>query len=168
MSILETIANLGKAPRAPNETIDILDRLHEEHELVKKLCKQLVESEKAPERTRLLNELKKALVPHERAEEKVVYDRIAALKDKEAKVDSAEGYLEHQLGDSVVAKLSKIADKKSVEFTAAAKVLKELLEHHIKEEEHAIWPIVRDNFSEDEREKMDVEFRAFKQKVKVP
>ena len=50
---------------------------------------------------------------------------------------------------------------------ASAKVLKELVEHHVKEEERNIWPLVRENFSFEQREQMNRDFLAAKKKVKV-
>ena len=51
--------------------------------------------------------------------------------------------------------------------SAAAKVLKELLDHHIKEEESDIWAQVKENFSTEQRERMNRDFLAAKKKVKV-
>jgi hemerythrin superfamily protein len=152
------------------EGSDILDTLKEEHDEVKSLCAQLVDSDSAPERKALLRKIKQALVPHARAEEKTVYDPIIAVRgggDK-TKVDGNEGYLEHDLADKTLAKLGKIAQVKSPEFTAAAKVLKELLEHHIKEEEKDIWSDVKEHFSDEERAEMNRRFLAAKKKVKIP
>ena len=46
-------------------------------------------------------------------------------------------------------------------------LLKELLEHHIREEESAIWRHMRDNYSEEQRMEIDREFMTMKKKVKV-
>jgi hypothetical protein len=56
----------------------------------------------------------------------------------------------------------------SPEFSAAAKVLKELVEHHVREEERNIWSDVRENFSEEDRMAMNAAFEAAKKKVRVP
>jgi hemerythrin superfamily protein len=78
---------------------DLLDTLREEHELVAGLLKQLVESDRVAERKSLVRQIKKALVPHLRAEQKVLYDAIIALKDKGAKQNGEEGYIEHALAN---------------------------------------------------------------------
>ena len=113
-------------------------------------------------------QIKAALVPHARAEEKVVYDAVIALKGENYKVDGEEGYLEHELADKTLLKLSKMTQAKSPEFSAAAKVLKELLEHHISEEERNIWADVRAHFDAEERAAMNRRFLAAKKKVKLP
>jgi len=55
----------------------------------------------------------------------------------------------------------------SPEHKAAGKVLKELVDHHIKEEENNVWRDVKANFSDEERAAMNRRFLAAKQKVKL-
>ena len=159
--------NARNSARAESGDTDILDTLKQEHDEVKALLEKLVASEKAAERTALVRKIKAALVPHVRAEEKVVYDAIIALKDKTAKVDGHEGYLEHKHADMALKKLESIQPATSPEFTAAAKVLKELVSHHVQEEESNVWRDVRKAFDEDARIAMNRQFLAAKKKVKV-
>ncbi|HEY1961677.1 MAG TPA: hemerythrin domain-containing protein, partial [Rhizomicrobium sp.] len=53
--------------------MDILTKLKKEHREVQLLLDRLVDSDSAAERRSLLKQIKSALVPHSRAEEKVVY-----------------------------------------------------------------------------------------------
>jgi hypothetical protein len=46
--------------------------------------------------------------------------------------------------------------------------LKELIEHHVEEEEDNVWSDVRKNFSSDDRLQMNRDFEAAKKKVKMP
>ncbi|HEY5047812.1 MAG TPA: hemerythrin domain-containing protein [Rhizomicrobium sp.] len=160
---------IGKArsPRNEGET-DILDKLKQEHEEVDALLKQLVDTDSGSTRKSLLKKIKTALVPHLRAEQKVVYDAIIALRDKEAKVDGEEGHIEHQLAERVLLSLDKMASATSPEFTAGSKVLKELVEHHVEEEERNVWKDVREHFSDEERVEMCKKFEAAKTKVRIP
>lgn len=148
--------------------MDILTKLKKEHREVQLLLDELMDAQGAGPRKALLKKIKQALVPHTRAEEKVVYNAVLALKDKEARQDGREGYLEHGLADRMLAILGKISNANSVEFSAAAKVLRELVNHHVREEENEIWSDVKDNFSEDERYEMNRRFEAAKKKVKMP
>ena len=174
MDLKNTIRNASKAvtdtSSGDDEATDILDTLKKEHDEVKAMAKQMVDSDSAPERKALLKKIKNALVPHVRAEEKTVYDPVIAVRgggDK-TKVDGNEGYLEHELADRTLAKLGKISQARSPEFTAAAKVLKELLDHHIEEEERNIWADVKEHFSDQQRAEMNAKFLAAKKKVKIP
>ena len=147
---------------------DILDTLKQEHRDVAELLERMVESQSAAERKSLLTSIKTALVPHLRAEEKVVYDAVLALRGKEQKQHGEEGYMEHALGDKMLTQLGKISDPMSPEFSAAAKVLKELVEHHVEEEESNIWSDVKDNFSDEQRVEMNRKFLMMKKRVRLP
>jgi hypothetical protein len=151
---------------APDD-MDILDKLKAEHDAVKALLAKLVDSESGPERLSLARQVKAALVPHTRAEEKIVYDAIIALREKAPKIDGNEGYLEHQHADIALKKLLSIKPATSPEFSAAAKVLKELVEHHIDEEERNVWRDVRKAFDGAERMEMNRAFEAAKKRVRI-
>lgn len=166
-SVKKATRKVEQAITGEEPQIDLLDTLKEEHEAVQDLLKRLVESDKAAERKSLLRQVKTNLVPHVRAEEKILYDAIIALKDKESKQDGKEGYIEHSLADRTLKQLDKISNAMSPEFGAAAKVLKELIEHHVKEEESAVWSDARENFSADERKLMNQRYLAEKKKVRV-
>ncbi len=147
--------------------MDILDKLHMEHDEVQEMLEKIVDSRKTAERKTLLAKIRKALIPHTKAEQSVVYDAIIAVKNEKNKIDGAEGYVEHELVDRTLAKLSKIRNLTSPEFTATAKVLKELIEHHVKEEERNIWADVREKFDAKARIAMNRRFEAAKKKVRV-
>ncbi|HEY3919235.1 MAG TPA: hemerythrin domain-containing protein [Stellaceae bacterium] len=167
MSLFSTLKNrpFPFSPGAEEADADILDTLKKEHDEVAELLSQLVKSDRAAERKAQVKQIKSALIPHLRAEEKYVYNAIYGLKDKDAKQDSAEGYMEHQLAEKMLATLEKIGDAMSPEFAAGAKVLKEMVEHHVEEEENNVWKDVKKNFSDEERIAMNRKFLAAKRKV---
>jgi hemerythrin superfamily protein len=157
---------LTPAPGAAEDT-DILETLKKEHDEVKDLLEELQDAESGPQRSRLVQQIKEALVPHTKAEEKVVYDRVIALRDKEAQTDGHEGYIEHELASKTLQRLDALGASNSAEHQALAKVLKELVEHHIKEEESSVWSDVKEHFSDDDRKRMNVQFAAAKARVKI-
>jgi hemerythrin superfamily protein len=159
-------------PEAAPDEADILATLRKEHDEVQELLSDLNASTNGRERRSLVTQIRKALVPHTKAEEKIVYDAVIAARasskkdSRKQKLDGAEGYLEHALASQTLAKLEKLrAD--SIEFLAAAKVLKELVDHHVQEEERNIWSDVKKNFDSDERVAMNRRFLAAKKRVKV-
>ena len=147
---------------------DLLDTLKSEHDEVKALLEDLQNADTAPQRKALVQKIKQALVPHTKAEEKVLYAAIIALKDKDAQVDGHEGKIEHDLAASTLRKLAAIPNAKSAEHKAAAKVLKELVEHHIQEEERNVWGDARKHFNDKARLAMNRRYIAAKAQVKVP
>jgi hemerythrin-like domain-containing protein len=157
---------VGVQPEAAEQ--DLLDTLKAEHEEVKGLLEDLHNADTAPQRRALVQQIKQALVPHTKAEEKVLYAAITALKDKDAQVDGHEGYLEHDLAAKTLQKLAAIANPKSSEHKAAAKVLRELVEHHIQEEERNVWGDAKKHFSDAERIAMNRRYRMTKAQIRVP
>jgi HEAT repeat protein len=146
---------------------DILDTLKKEHDEVKDLLENLSDAETPAQRRSLVLKIRAALVPHTKAEEKVVYDAVITLRDKDAQMDGHEGYLEHEWAAKTLQRLEAIANASSPEHKAAGKVLKELVEHHIDEEERNVWKDVKEHFSDEDRKTMNVKFFAAKRRVKL-
>jgi hemerythrin-like domain-containing protein len=145
--------------------VDILDTLQREHDEVKALLAQLTKATTAARRRSLTRRIAAALVPHTKAEEKVLYSAILGLQDKTAQVDGHEGYLEHGLASRTLQRLLAIKNANSAEHWAAAKVLKELVEHHIDEEEGNTWRDAKEHFSDEDRERMNIAYLAAKRRV---
>ena len=167
-SIAKARRSIQMAVTGESPATDILETLKEEHEEVRDLLERLVESESATERKSLFKQVKAALVPHSRAEEKVLYDAIISVRKKGVQKDGEEGYLEHGLADKMIATLGKIKNPLSAEFGAASKVLKELIEHHVGEEENAIWSDAQKYFSAEQRQAMNVAYLKTKKAVRIP
>ncbi len=146
---------------------DILDVLKREHEEVAALLNRLVETDSGPARKRLVQQIKTALVPHLRAEEKVLYRAVIRLRDRRVRQHGEEGIIEHRLADNILAGLGRARSATSPQFEATAKVLRELMQHHVDEEEREIWQDVRENFSADERMRMTRRFETEKQRVRA-
>jgi hemerythrin superfamily protein len=146
---------------------DVLKTLKEEHNEVKALLADLSEATGAASRKDLVKRIRKALLPHTQAEQKVVYDAVLALRDRDAKVDGYEGYLEHELAASALKRLGSISRTTSPEHYATAKVLQELVTHHIREEESALWGDVKEHFSLQQRQRMNEAYLAAKRRVRL-
>jgi hemerythrin superfamily protein len=161
------ISDTFSSSDATPDSIDILDMLKKEHDEVKDLLENLSDAETSAQRRSLVLKIKAALVPHTKAEEKVVYNAVIALRDKDAQQDGHEGYLEHEWAAKTLQRLESIANAASPEHKAAGKVLKELVEHHISEEERNVWKDVKEHFSGEDRKAMNVAFLTAKRRVKV-
>jgi len=146
---------------------DIIEVLKQEHEEVKALLAKLEDATTARERKGLVAEIKAALVPHSKAEEKAVYRRVADFKEKKSPTDGLEGGIEHEMAAKTLLRLEKMKNAASLEHRAAGKVLKDLVEHHIEEEENNIFGDLEENLSEEDRIQMGGEFEAAKKRVRV-
>jgi hemerythrin superfamily protein len=143
--------------------MSILDRLKEDHEEAKQLITRIVESEDKDERKTLFKEFASKISAHNEAEELVFYKRME--KHDESRFTALEGEEEHDVADRVLQSLGKSTAKDSDRWTARATVLKELLEHHVEEEEDEAFEKARAIFSADELEAMGEEFERKKQSL---
>ena len=75
---------------------------------------------------------------------------------------------EHDLAAKTLQKLSGIANATSTEHKACAKVLKELVTHHIGEEESNVWSDAKKHFSTAERKAMNESYLIAKGRVRLP
>jgi hemerythrin superfamily protein len=126
--------------------------LKSDHATVKRLLRELDETtERAvKERERLVREIEREIKLHSQLEEEVFYPAFKAAAEK---TDSEnlfyEATEEHHLVDIELPTL-KSANPKSHEFGAKAKVLKDLIEHHIREEEGQMFARARELFDDDQ------------------
>lgn len=141
-----------------------IELLKSDHETVKKLLSQLMETSNNAERTRekLLHKIEKELEVHTKIEEEIFYPafRKAGKKDDEPMVYEARE--EHRaVEDLVVPDLDK-TDLGSQEFRGRAKVLKELVEHHIEDEETEMFPRAEELLSADQLAQLGKEMAELK------
>lgn len=160
--------SVEKAITGAEPEMDILDTLAEEHEVVAALLQDLVDGKNSAQRASTLKEIKKNLVPHARAEEDILYKAIIRVKNKDAKTDGEEGFIEHSLVDFLLKTLTGMRDKMSPRFGAAAKVLKEIVTHHVEEEESDLFSDARDNFPTERRQAMNRAYLAKKKAIRIP
>ena len=142
--------------------MNLLDALKQDHDAVKELLQEILDSEDGKERSELFKTVKTNLTAHSRSEEKVLYRRLE--KSEEGKDEALEGDVEHEVTDHLVESLARARDKASDSWTARCTVLKEILEHHIEEEQGETFATARKLFDEEQLEKMGEEFAKEKAK----
>ena len=143
--------------------------LKSDHATVKRLLRELAEtSEKAvKQREMLVQQIEREVKMHAQIEEEVFYPAFkAATRGDEAQDLFYEAAEEHHVVDMVLPSL-KSANPKSKEFTARASVLKELIEHHIKEEENQMFVQARQRFSEEQLRELGDMMQARKDSVEA-
>ncbi|EJM42573.1 regulator of cell morphogenesis and NO signaling [Pseudomonas sp. GM33] len=122
--------------------MNAIDLLKADHQTVKAILAQLSEStDKAiKKRTDLLDKLEMEISIHTKLEEEILYPAFKAAGTKEQDVMYFEAKEEHRTVDSLVLPDLKQTDPGTPEFAGRVKVVKELLEHHIEEEETEMFP----------------------------
>ncbi|WP_194791518.1 hemerythrin domain-containing protein [Pseudomonas sp. UFMG81] len=125
--------------------MNAIDLLVEDHKLVKKLLEELAATtERAvKKRAELLHRIEQELQVHTALEEQILYPAIKQAGGKEEAKMYYEAKEEHRTVDALVLPDLLHTETGTVEFAGRVKVMKELLEHHIEEEEGELFPTAR-------------------------
>jgi hemerythrin superfamily protein len=153
---------------------DIIQLILEDHKPLKKLLKIMKNLDnEVGEREAAFKKFVPLLLAHAKPEEQTLYTVLKKEDDEDLRVEGFEGEVEHQLAD-LMAKQSKSAKDEDV-WSARVKVLAELVEHHIKEEEEDVFPEYKKNSDIEERSELgkkylmkQSEFLAKQQRPKAP
>lgn len=145
---------------------DIFEVLTREHRLVSAIMEKIeraCDEEKFDEALEAFEVMKTKLSAHAKAEEKVVYPMWKELSDDLAEM-MGEANEEHQL---VHDKLEELTQLESSHPTWKAKftVLKELVEHHVEEEEGEIFTEASEELEEEDALELAVQFLAAKREI---
>ena len=139
--------------------------LKEDHEEVKVILAQLEETKESEskKREKLFQNLREELVPHMKAEESAFYEPL--LTKKESREDTLEGVEEHHVNEMVLKEL-ETTPKNTDQWGAKMSVFKELVEHHIKDEESKVFKSAEKALDQDEIQNIMRRFEQEKQKIK--
>jgi hemerythrin-like domain-containing protein len=132
--------------RAATANEDILKLILEDHKPLKKLIK-------------VFEEFAPLLIAHAKPEEQTLY--VAMKEEDDMRVDGCEGDTEHAIADQLVGEIK--AEKDADVWTAKAKVLAELVEHHIEEEEEEMFPEFKKKSDADERALLGAKYQELRQ-----
>lgn len=144
---------------------ELFDLLKKDHEEVKGLLASLKETENgaAQEREDLFAKVKKEITPHQEGEESALYPPLT--KNGETRDDALESIEEHHVAKLLLRELDS-TNKDSDKWLAKLKVFKEVVEHHIEEEEDEIFESVRKALSEEEVKEVIAGFKKEKEAAK--
>jgi hemerythrin superfamily protein len=143
----------------------ILQDLHNDHQEVSTLIETIIKTEDGKERGSLFNEMKTMLLAHAHAEQNVLYKKLEKSDDEKTRQFAYEGTNEHQIVEQQLEQLSKARNKAGEQWTAQMTVLRELVKHHVNEEESTGFPCARREFEREELEKLGQQFQRQKEKL---
>lgn len=148
--------------------MNAIEMLEADHERVKHILSQLSESTErgVKKRTELLAKLEMEVTLHTKLEEEILYPAFKKAGGKDQAVMYHEAKEEHRTVDSLVLPDLKTTDPSTPEFTGRVKVIKELLEHHIEEEESEMFPQARKLLGKAELDALGEEMEIFKASYK--
>lgn len=144
--------------------MNAIELLKADHERVKGILAQLSDSTErgVKKRTELLDKLEIELTLHTKLEEEILYPAFKEAGGKEEAIMYHEAKEEHRAVDSLVLPDLKNTDPGSLEFTGRVKVVKELLEHHIEEEEEEMFKQARELMKKEELEALGEQMEMYK------
>jgi hemerythrin superfamily protein len=145
---------------------DIRSKLKADHETIRELAETMADDTGNAKRSAAFKQLKKIVTAHARAEEAVVYTALVkARSSPDSRDHGNEGFVEHGLVDGLMEQIAATRPAGSALWRARAKVLSELLDHHIQEEERDIFEELGEHFPDERREQMADDFEARKARL---
>jgi hemerythrin superfamily protein len=140
---------------------DIIDLILEDHKPLQELILTLKSDAEFENKFMAFQEFAPLLVLHAKPEEQTVYMNMKDMD--ETREEGFEGDVEHEIADQLVEEIKRTTDEDI--FMARVKVLAELVEHHIEEEEEELLPKFRQATSTEERMQMAESFLKLKEKL---
>lgn len=131
--------------------MDAIQLLKNDHKTVKDLLEQLsaTSTRAVKGRTALLHEIQVNLDAHVTIEEEIFYPAYRDAGGKEQEKMYYEALEEHRAAEDLVLPDLLKTEPDSEQFSGRAKVLKELVEHHIEEEEEELFKQARQLLDKD-------------------
>jgi hemerythrin-like domain-containing protein len=120
-----------------------IEALTEDHNKIRKELEVLKDTDHSlKKRINAFERLVPVLVSHSAREEKIIYAFMKSRSETGLKAMALEGEEEHKIVERLVKEMFDGRSKADV-WTAKAKVLVELIEHHVNEEENEIFPALK-------------------------
>ena len=143
---------------------DAIALLKKDHATVKKLFEQEEGAKQAAAKVKVFNEINAALEVHATIEEELFYPAVKKAKSEHVKDEVREGYEEHKQIKSLLAQISRITPSDE-SYNMKIKVLKEDVEHHVKDEEGEMFPDATKFLGEARLMELGAELEARKQQL---
>jgi hemerythrin superfamily protein len=133
--------------------MNAIDLLKQQHREVEELFAKIEKTEAQPEKARLFRELASKLVGHDGIEREIFYpacEEALGLTD-----DLGEALVEHGIVEFGLYQADQAIGQPDFDFKA--KVLKEMVEHHVEEEEKEFFPKVQKALGDEKLESLGEE-----------
>ena len=144
---------------------NILTTLKSEHDALRGLFSQInaTADSDTDMREELLEKIEAALIPHAKWEETVFYPAFAERASHEQMLLHAEAMQEHRAVELAVLPDIHAADIGSRQFAGSVKVFCEMIDHHAREEETAMFAAIRQLFGAPELADLDEQYEEWKE-----
>lgn len=147
--------------------MDALKLLKADHKKVKMLFGEVEElgDRASTQRSKLFQKIDQELTIHAKVEETIFYPEFRRRAGKgEEKEEVLEAYEEHNIVKTLIGELENL-DAKDETYKPKLSVLKELVEHHVKEEEGPMFKMARELFEPDELDEIGERIMTAKEEL---
>jgi hypothetical protein len=153
--------------RSATKAKDVIALLKEDHANVRELLGKLVEGKSRAQKSRqqLFAKIEMELELHSRVEEEIVYPAFLEIVERSERHLFFEAKEEHALVRRVMDEMDA-GSPEDEEFSARAKVLLDLVEHHAKEEEREMFPLLKAETEPERLREMGAEIETRKQELR--
>ena len=143
---------------------DIVQLILRDHKPLKSLIK-ILKNEKVEifQKESAFETFSSLLISHAKPEEQTWY--VALKKDQVMRPEGFEGETEHAIADQLIEEIKKVDDED--QWVAKVKVLAELVEHHIAEEEGDMLPDYKRRSDLAERQQLGARYQELRQSFLV-
>ncbi len=139
--------------------MNALELLKSDHDKVDELFKQAEATEDENKKHGLFTQIKMELLTHTHIEETIFYPAITV--NEEIKDIVLEGLEEHKQAKTLLRDIPNLSDG-SEKFDPKFKVLMEDIQHHVKEEEGEMFPLIKKAFDKTQLEELGAQMAAEK------
>jgi hemerythrin superfamily protein len=148
---------------------DAIVLLKADHAAVKKLFAKegKLTKQDGQKKQDIFNHIKGALEVHATIEEEIFYPAVKKARSEHVKDEVREGYEEHKQIKSLLAQISNITPADET-YDMKLKVLKEDVEHHVKDEEGEMFPDAKKFLDESRLVELGTQLEARKQQLEAP
>ena len=133
-------AGLTASGRPSTSVKDAVSDLMRDHRAVEKLFKEYEKAEDESRKEEIFHQIHMELTVHTTIEEEIFYPASREFVKDEEMVKEAE--VEHASAKDLMAQLNKMSPSDDY-YDAKVKVLQEMIEHHVEEEESEYFPELR-------------------------
>lgn len=140
-----------------------IEILKQDHQEVKQLFSQI---EKGGDKQKLFSQLQEELKLHMEVEEKFLYPALEKQQESEIKEKTLESYEEHHTAKMVLQELGKVSPTNE-RWKAKVSVLKELIDHHVEEEEKMLFKMATKVLDKSQVQDITEKIRQGKSKAKA-
>jgi hemerythrin superfamily protein len=150
--------------------MNVIDLLKKDHDTVEELFKSFEKAKENDDESRLqiAQQICQELTAHATVEEELFYPAVdqKAEEDEDAQEKVKEADEEHRLAKALIAEIEGM-DTSDDHFDAKVKVLKDVIEHHVEEEEGELMPKARKLLSSEELDEIGSQVEARKEELKM-